>query len=160
MLLCYDGSKAGRRALRRGAELAILVKARVYVLSIIPEGVTDPAVMAGAGGHACLVDPSQGFCQMLEESIGWLKERGVDAHGFLATGHVTEQILAHAQRLEIDLIVLGYYPKPTGGYWWAGPQRKLSLAERAKCCILVAVEGEDSLAPLATPPGAHASRST
>lgn len=145
MLLCYDGSKAGRRALRRGAELAILVNARVYVLSIIPDGAADPAVMAGASGHACLVDPSHDFCRMLQESIAWLKQRGVsEAQGFLATGNITEQILAHAQRLEIDLIVLGYYPKPSGGYWWAGPQRKLSLAERAKCCILVAVEGEES----------------
>jgi nucleotide-binding universal stress UspA family protein len=130
--------------------LAILLKARVFVLSIVPEGVDNPAVLAGASGHACLIDPSASFCRMLEESIEWLKQRGVaEAQGFLASGNVTEQILAHAQRLNIDLIVLGYYPKPTGGYWWAGAQRKLSLAERAKCCILVAVEAEEELKGLA-----------
>jgi nucleotide-binding universal stress UspA family protein len=53
VLLCYDGSEVGRRALKRGAELAILVGARVYVLSIIPSGMADAAVVAGAAAmHA------------------------------------------------------------------------------------------------------------
>jgi len=48
VLLCYDGSDVGRRALKRGAELAILVGAQVYVLSIIPNGVAGAAIVAGA----------------------------------------------------------------------------------------------------------------
>jgi nucleotide-binding universal stress UspA family protein len=139
VLLCYDGSKAGRRALRRGAELAILLNAQVYVLSIVPEGLVDPVVLAGASGHACLVDNDHGFGKMLEESVRWLTERGVAAEGFLATGNTTEQILAYCERLAIDLIVLGYYPRPSGGFWWSGAQRG-TLAERAKCCIFVAVD--------------------
>ena len=84
VLLCYDGSTAGRRALRRGAELAVLLNAQVYVLSIIPEGLVDPVVLAGASGHACLVDNDHGFRKMLDESVRWLTERGVAAEGFLA----------------------------------------------------------------------------
>ena len=98
VLLCYDGSEAGRRALKRGAELAILVGAQVYVLSIIPTGVADAAVVASAAGHACLV----------------------------------------SRRLGVDLIVLGHYPHPSGSFWWGSPQR-VSLAERANCCVFVAV---------------------
>jgi nucleotide-binding universal stress UspA family protein len=52
VLLCYDGTEAGRRALRRGAELAILLGARVFVLSIVPTQVAEAAVAAGAAGHA------------------------------------------------------------------------------------------------------------
>ena len=48
VLLCYDGSKAGRAALKQGAELAILVGAEVHVLSIISSEVPDPVVLAGA----------------------------------------------------------------------------------------------------------------
>ena len=56
VLLCYDGTEAGRRALRRGAELAILLGAQVAVLSIVTDGVANAAVLAGAAGQACIVD--------------------------------------------------------------------------------------------------------
>ena len=138
VLLCYDGSEAGRRALKRGAELAILVGARVYVLSIIPSGVADAVVVAGAAGHACLVDEASGYRTLLDESIELLKARGVCAEGYLASGNTIEQIVAFSRRLGVDLIVLGHYPQPSGGFWWGSPQR-VSLAERANCCVFVAV---------------------
>jgi nucleotide-binding universal stress UspA family protein len=146
VLLCYDGSEAGRRALRRGTELAILLGAQVYVLSIIPAGVADAAVAAGAAGHACLVDEAGAYRKLLDESIEWLKARGVQAEGYLASGNTIEQIITFSRRLAIDLIVLGHYPQPSGGFWWGSPQR-VSLAERANCCVFVAVNASDD-APL------------
>lgn len=148
VLLCYDGTVVGRRALKRGAELAILVGARVYVLSIIPSGVTGAAVVAGAAGHACLVDEEAGYRKLLEESIDWLKARGVAAEGYLASGNTIEQIVEFSRRLSIDLIVLGHYPQPSGGFWWGRPQRT-ALAERTNCCIFVALNESD--APPAEP---------
>jgi nucleotide-binding universal stress UspA family protein len=142
VLLCYDGSAVGRRALKRGAELAILVGAQVYVLSIIPGGVATPAVAAGAAGHVCLVDEEGGYRKLLDESVDWLKARGVCADGYLASGNIVEQIVAFARRLNIDLIVLGHYPQPSGGFWWGNPNRT-SLAERARCCVFVAVDVEE-----------------
>ncbi len=142
VLLCYDGSEAGRRALKRGAELAILVGAQVYVLSIIPTGVAGAAVVASAAGHACLVDEADGYRQLLDESIDWLKARRVHAEGYLASGNIIEQIVAFSRRLGVDLIVLGHYPQPSGGFWWGSPQR-VSLAERANCCVFVAVNASE-----------------
>ncbi len=146
VLLCYDGSEVGRRALKRGAELAILVNAQVYVLSIIPSGMADAAVIAGAAGHACLVDEAGGYRKLLDESVEWLKARGVAAEGYLASGNIIEQIIAFARRLAIDLIVLGHYPQPTGGFWWGGSHRA-SLAERANCCVFVAVDTSNGSPP-------------
>jgi nucleotide-binding universal stress UspA family protein len=146
VLLCYDGSEVGRRALKRGAELAILVGAKVYVLSIIPGGMADAAVVAGATGHACLVDEAGGYRKLLDESTEWLKERGVSAEGYLASGNTIEQIIAFSRRLAIDLIVLGHYPQPAGGFWWGSSQRP-SLAERANCCVFVAVNTADDPQP-------------
>jgi nucleotide-binding universal stress UspA family protein len=149
VLLCYDGTEVGRRALKRGAELAILVGAQVYVLSIVPSGVADAAVAAGAAGHACLVDEPRGYRKLLEESIELLKARGVSAEGYLASGNTIEQIIAFSRRLAIDLIVLGHYPQPAGGFWWGSSQRA-SLAERANCCVFVAVNTADSSTPAVT----------
>jgi nucleotide-binding universal stress UspA family protein len=144
VLLCYDGSAAGRRALKRGAELAILLKAQVHVLSIIPSVVADAAVIAGATGHACLVDDSSAHRKMLDESLEWLKARGVAAEGYLATGNTLDQIAAYAKRLAIDLIVLGHYPQPAGGFWWSSSQQRASLAERVGCCVFVAVSADNA----------------
>jgi len=138
VLLCYDSTEAGRRALRRGAELAILLGARVFVLSIVPTEVADAAVVAGAAGHACIVDGAAEIRKLLNESIEWLKARDVVAEGFLASGEYIDQIIAFSKRLTVDLIVLGHYPQPKGGFWWSGTQR-VSLAERVNCCVFVAV---------------------
>jgi nucleotide-binding universal stress UspA family protein len=142
VLLCYDSTAAGRRALRRGAELAVLLGAQVYVLSIVPSGVATAAVLAGAAGQACIVDETAEFRKLLNESIDWLKARGVIAEGYLASGDYIDQIIAYSTRLAVDLIVVGHYPQPTGGFWWSGSQR-VSLAERAKCCVFVAVNSSD-----------------
>lgn len=142
VLLCYDGSEAGRRALRRGAELAIQLGAEVHVLSIIPEGVANAALIAGAAGHACVVDDPRGYRRLLDQSLEWLKQRGVQAQGYLASGNTLDQIVAHAKRLAIDLIVLGHYPQPSGGFWWSSAQQRAPLAERAGCCVFVAVSAD------------------
>ena len=139
VLLCYDGSKAGRAALKQGAELAILVGAQVHVLSIISSEVPDPVVLAGAAGHACMIDREGEYRKLLDDSIEKLRERGVAATGHLAHGNTLDQIVAHAKRLAVDLIVVGLYPRPAGGRWWSGPDRQ-SLAERVNCAVLIAVD--------------------
>jgi nucleotide-binding universal stress UspA family protein len=147
VLLCYDGTAVGRRALRRGAELAILLGSKVFVLSLMPAGVADPAVLAGAAGQACIIDEAAERRKLLEQSIEWLKARGVSAEGYLASGEYVDQIIAYSKRLACDLIVLGHYPRPSGGFWWGGPQR-VSMAERANCCVFVAVDASDDSASL------------
>jgi nucleotide-binding universal stress UspA family protein len=146
VMLCYDGSPAGRRALKRGAELAILVNAKVHVLSILPAAATDAMVAANAVGQVCLVDYEAEHRQSLEESVAWLKARGLEAQGHLARGNTLDEIAAHAQKLSIDLIVVGHYPKASGGRWWSGPERA-SLAERVDCCVLIAVSEANHAPP-------------
>jgi nucleotide-binding universal stress UspA family protein len=140
VLLCYDGSDAGRRALKRGAELAILLNAQAHVLLITPNGIDDPFLAAGAAGHACILgDTFSHHERMLAESVEWLRARGIAAQSHITQGNTVDQIVAFTKRLGIDLIVLGHYPRPSGGFWWGGSHRG-SLAERAHCCVFVAVD--------------------
>jgi nucleotide-binding universal stress UspA family protein len=148
VLLCYDGTEAGRRALRRGAELAILLDAHVSVLSIVIDGAGSAAVLAGAAGQACIVNEPAQTRKLLTESIDWLKARGLSAEGYLTGGDYLDQIAAFSSRLNIDLIVLGHYPRPAGGSWWSASKRA-SLADRVKCCIFVAVNAADD--PVSVP---------
>jgi nucleotide-binding universal stress UspA family protein len=143
VLLCYDGSEAGRRALKRGAKLAILLGAQVHVLSIIPSGVDAAEAIARSTGYACPMDHSQDYHKLLDESLQWLKTRGVIAEGYLATGNTLDQIAAYAKRLAVDLIVLGHYPQPAGGFWWSSARQRATLTERVGCCVFVAVSADD-----------------
>jgi nucleotide-binding universal stress UspA family protein len=143
VLLCYDGSEPGRRALKRGAELAILVGAEVHVLSIVRDDVMSPAVMATAAGHTCLVDEERDYQKLLDDSLQKLAGRGVKAKGYLAHGNTIQQIVAYSRKLGIDLIVIGHYPSSEGRRWWSGPERA-SLAERVNCCIFIAVNADDA----------------
>jgi nucleotide-binding universal stress UspA family protein len=137
VLLCYDGSAAGRRALQRGAELAILVKASVHVLSVLPQALSDAAAVARSLGQTC-VDEELEYRKSLEECIELLRARGVEAKGYLAHGNTIDAIVSCSNRLSIDLIVVGHYPKSSGGRWWSGSERA-SLAERVNCCVFIAV---------------------
>lgn len=144
VLLCYDGSAAGRRVLKVGVDLALLVGAQVHVLSIVPTviGTVSAAHAATCSGSA---DFEVGYRQLLEESIAWLKTRGVTAEGHLARGNAIDEIVAHAKRIGADLIVIGHYPQAQGGRWWSGPQRA-SLAERSHCSVLIAVADPNEIA--------------
>jgi nucleotide-binding universal stress UspA family protein len=136
VLLCYDGSDTGRRVLKTGVELAALMNAQVFVLSIVPAVIgTVSAAHAADYGSA---DFELGYRQLLEESIVWLRARGIHAEGHLARGNAIDQITAHAQQVAADLIVVGHYPQAKNGRWWSGAQRA-SLAERSQCSVLIAV---------------------
>ena len=139
ILLCYDGSESSRRALKRGADLAMLVGARVHLLATVAPGRGDPALMAAAMGTMCVVDDPGGLRAALDESLGWLKSHGIEADGHITSGNAIDQILLYSKKLAVDLIVLGHYPQPSGGFWWSN-QHRVSLAERANCCVLVAMD--------------------
>jgi len=138
VLLCYDGSADGRRALKRGAEFAILVGAEVHVLSILASNAISPAVIAAAAGYVCLVDEEHRCRELLDDSIARLKARGIKAYAHLARGDTVPTIVAYSRKLAVDLIVVGHYPTAEGRGWWAGPERK-PLAELVDCCLFIAV---------------------
>jgi nucleotide-binding universal stress UspA family protein len=146
VLLCYDGSADGRRALKRGAEFAILVGAEVHVLSILAGNSISPAVLAAAQGYACLVDEEQQRRELLDDCIARLKSRGVKAHAHLAKGETIPAIVAYSKELMADLIVVGHYPNAEGRRWWAAAARQ-PLAEQVDCCVFIAVgEGTEPIA--------------
>jgi len=140
ILLCYDGTESSWRALRRGAELAAFAGARVHLLATVAPGRSDPTLLAAAMGTVCLSGDPCGLRRLLDESLEWLQARGIEADGHITTGDPFDQILLHAKKLGVDLIVLGHYPLRAGGFWWSGASSRRSLSECANCCVLVAVD--------------------
>jgi nucleotide-binding universal stress UspA family protein len=140
VLLCYDGTREGRRALRQGADVVLCMKADAYLLAIcqnlvataIPEGVT-----------ATLAEQEDERARgLLQEGIEWLRERGVTVKGSIEYGNAVDRISDAAQRLGADLIVLGHKPRGTLARWWSESDEE-SLLERVNCSVLVATSVEE-----------------
>jgi len=134
VLLCYDGSAAGRRALRRGATCPSVQIPGVRAFHH-SGGALDPVLAAGAR-HACLVNEDHGYRRMLDESVEW--SRGGLARRVIWRAETPSRDTRVREKLAVDLIVLGYYSRPSGGF--GGRTLAHSLAERARCCILVAID--------------------
>jgi len=135
VLLCYDGSAEGRRALRQGADIAIAMQSQAFLLaicralpsSLVPEGVTPWFVN----------DRHSRARGLLDEGVAWLRERGLVAEGELVEGDAIAQIADTARRIGADLIVVGYRKRGPLARWWTTSDEE-SLLERVECSVLAA----------------------
>jgi nucleotide-binding universal stress UspA family protein len=135
VLLCYDGSAEGRRALRQGADIAICMGSKAFLLAIcralpsalVPEGVTPFFVS----------DRSSRARALLDEGVAWLRERGLVAEGALVEGDAIDQIADTARRIGADLIVVGYRRRSRLARWWTTSDEE-TLLERVDCSVLAA----------------------
>ena len=140
VLLCYDGSREGRRALRQGADVVMSMKSEAYLLAIcqhpatnaIPEGVT-PMMMEDGDNRAQA---------LLDEGVEWLRERGVTAQGSLEYGNAVDCISRTAERVKADLIVVGHKTRGKLARWWSESDEE-SLLQNVNCAILVAMSPDE-----------------
>jgi nucleotide-binding universal stress UspA family protein len=84
-------------------------------------------------------DERQQIMDILKEGVERLKARGLAATGHLACGRPIDQIPIFAERLGVDLIVIGHRPCGPVARWWAGPGNA-QLLDRVTCNILVSID--------------------
>ena len=140
VLLCYDGTAEGRKALRLGADVVLCMRSEAYLLAIcrdyvassIPEAIT-PQLASSEDRRANT---------LLDEGVQWLRERGIEATGSLEYGSPVECIAATADRIGADLIVVGHRHRSRLARWWSASDEE-SLLENVHCSILVAMAPED-----------------
>ena len=136
ILLCYDGTTEGRRALRQGADVAMAMKANAYLLAIcrnmvassVPEGVTPELISCEANTATTILD----------EGVQWLRDHDVPAEGSLVYGDPLVHIPQVAQRIGADLVVVGYRYRSRLARWWS-EEEEATLLHKLSCSILVAV---------------------
>jgi len=143
ILLCYDGSVEGRNALKDGADIALCMKAETHLLailrntphSLVPEGVSDTLFNL----------EQEEVTRILKEGVAWLKDHGLEAHGYIAFGNPIEEIDAAARKIGVDLIVVGHRHRSRLARWWSDAE-DATLLERACCSILVSIAPPPSAA--------------
>jgi nucleotide-binding universal stress UspA family protein len=139
VLLCYDGSQEGRRALRQGADVVICMKSDAHLLAICQSLVSSSIPEAITPG---LIESEDSRAQaLLDEGVQWLRDRGVNAQGSLEYGSAVDCIAATVRKTGADLVVLGHKQRGPLAKWWSASDEE-SLLEKVSCSILVASSDE------------------
>ena len=126
IVVAYDGSDTGRRALEHAAELAS-PSARVVIVNVVP------AQSVSARLETISEDERARQRRLLRDAKRVLRRRGLRSDVLEAAGDPVAEILSAAESLDAQLLVVG-----TGG-----PHHMLHrslagrLVRRARCDVLV-----------------------
>jgi len=135
VLLAYDGSIEGRRALREGAKLAQLCHAEVFLLAVVE---TASSVAALEGGVMISMDEQFAAYQaILAEGVERLKAMGFSPTARLGMGAAGREIAEVAEEIGANLVVVGHRPSGPLARWWFGSVGTY-LIKHLRCSVLVA----------------------
>lgn len=104
ILVGYDGSEAGKKAFDTALELAARDGSELYVVTVArppefgDEVETEAVIENSREYHSKLLAPLQAA----------VSRKSIHAHFEVAVGHAAEQIIYHADRHGVDLIVVGH----------------------------------------------------
>ena len=140
ILLAYDGSEAGQKALLDSQEVCQMNQgAQLFLVAVMPQ---DSVFI---GGEGAFYDPQladlekKKFQGVLAEGLQRLSGTTQPANGELLVGHPVDAIATYAKKIGADLIVVGHkHQQSWAKRWWSGSVSK-SLIEHSPCSVLVAI---------------------
>ena len=138
ILLAYNGSAEGKRALFEAADLAGFLNAETHLLAVAS---MPPSLFLTEGfvPEELLEEEKKRTQSVLDEGIKSLTDKGFKATGHLAVGEPVEEICRAAKEAGADLIVIGHNQSTSwAARWWKGSVGA-SLLDYAPCSILIAL---------------------
>jgi nucleotide-binding universal stress UspA family protein len=139
ILLAYDGSEAGQKALLESRELAQWGQSELHLIAVMPP---PAAFIGGEGGVYDLGLEEQErkeYQGVLEDGLRRLRESGHSVKGDVVVGEAVVEIADYAKKVNADLIVVGHkHLDSWAARWWRGSVSK-ALIEEAACNVLVVI---------------------
>ena len=132
VLLAYDGSIEGRRALREGAKLAQLCRAEVFLLAVVE---LSPIVIPDAGLAVPTDEQTANYESILAEGVERLKALGFSPTARLENGDPGHKIADVAEEIGAHLVVVGHRPQGPLARWFGSVGSY--LVKRLRCSVLV-----------------------
>jgi nucleotide-binding universal stress UspA family protein len=133
VLLAYDGSIEGRRALREGAKLAQLCRAEVFLLAVVEIS----SIMTPEAGLAIPIEQqADDYKAILNEGAERLKALGFSPTSRLEVGDAGQKIAEVAEQIGAHLVVVGHRPQGPLARWFGSVGSY--LVKRLRCSVLVA----------------------
>ena len=138
ILLAYDGTEDGRRALLEGAEIAKRFKTKVHLLAVISD---DAGSVLAQGMGGAQMERTVFYKNTLDAGVRFFKKHGLEAEGHVVHGEPVEEIAKLAKEIGAELVVVGHRERGPLARWWSTPT-SMSLLDKLECSVLVGMSGD------------------
>ena len=139
ILLAYDGSEAGQKALLDCGDLANWTGAELSLVAVMPLHMGSIGLEVGVYDQVAEERERERYQGVLDSGIARLTEAGHKVSGEVLAGDSIREITRHARAIEADLIVVGHkHLEGWAARWWRGAISG-ALIEHAHCSVLVVI---------------------
>jgi len=139
VLLAYDGSESGQKALLNCREIAQWSHSELFLVAIMPPPINVAVDGVFYDGGTGAESERQRYEEILAEGLQQLSGAGHAATGEVLVGDSVEQISSYARKIGADLIVVGHrHLDSWAARWWRGSSTR-ALIEYAPCSVLVVI---------------------
>jgi nucleotide-binding universal stress UspA family protein len=139
ILLAYDGSESGQKALLDCHDIAQLGESEVFLIAVMPSVAAFVGVEGGVYDSELEERDRQQYQGVLQDGLSRLAEKGHAVSGEVVVGDAVDEITKRARDVGADLIVVGHkHLDSWAARWWRGSISK-ALIEHAPCSVLVVI---------------------
>jgi len=139
ILLAYDGSEAGQKALLDCREIAQWGHSELHLVAVMPSAMSFVGLEGGVYDVELEEREKRKYRAVLDDGLQRLSACGFTARGEVVTGEAIDEISKYARKMEADLIIVGHkHLDSWAARWWRGSISG-ALIEHAPCSVLVAI---------------------
>lgn len=139
ILLAYDGSQAGQRALLDCDDIAQWSQSELFLIAVMPLHMSSIGLEVGVYDQAVEERERGKYQAILDAGIQKLAASGHKATGEVVAGDSVTEITRYARTINADLIVVGHkHLEGWAARWWQGAISG-ALIEHAPCSVLVVI---------------------
>jgi nucleotide-binding universal stress UspA family protein len=140
ILLAYDGSESGQKALLDSLDIAQWSNAELHLVAVMPRLATTYAGLEGGLYiNESEEEEKHHFRAILDDGLQRLSASGYPARGEVVVGEPVSEISTYAKKIGADLIVIGHkHLDSWAARWWRGSTSP-ALIEHAPCSVLVSI---------------------
>ncbi|KQT13150.1 universal stress protein [Ramlibacter sp. Leaf400] len=139
ILLAYDGSDAGQKALLDCQTMAQWGGAQLYLIAVMPSAMSFVGLEGGVYDVELEERERAKYQSVLQEGLRRLEQAGYASTGEVVTGEAVDEITKCARKVGADLIVVGHkHLDSWAARWWRGSISG-ALIEHAPCNVLVVI---------------------
>ncbi len=139
ILLAYDGSESGQKALLDCKDIVQWSGATLALVAVMPHHIDFIGAEGGFYDPKLTEREKQNYQTILQQGLKDLSDAGHSATGEVLVGDTVSEITNYARKIKADLIVVGHkHLEGWAARWWRGSSSG-ALIEHAHCSVLVAI---------------------